>query len=210
MNTIFLHGLGQTPSGWESTIASLPKHLNITCPNLYKLCQYEEITYEKLYSSFKDYCNQFSSPINLCGLSLGAILALNYAIDYPDRVKTLIVIAPQIKTPRLLLICQNIIFKFIPKRYFLMSGVNKEYLIQLSKSMMNLNLKNALKKVNCPVFVICGSKDYVNRKISKEIANLLQNATFHLIEGVGHEVNKDAPKTLSLFIQNFYKHCQLI
>ena len=33
--------------------------------------------------------------LNLCGLSLGAVLALNYAIDFPKKVNSLILIAPQ-------------------------------------------------------------------------------------------------------------------
>ena len=48
-----------------------------------------------MYAAFCDYCGGFSQSLNLCGLSLGAVLALNYAIDFPQRVNSLILFAPQ-------------------------------------------------------------------------------------------------------------------
>jgi pimeloyl-ACP methyl ester carboxylesterase len=39
----------------------------------------------KIYTTFVKYCNNFTDKLNLCGLSLGGILALNYTIDYPKK-----------------------------------------------------------------------------------------------------------------------------
>lgn len=204
MNTIFVHGLGQTPFCWESTISYLPKQMVIECPNLFELCTSKDVSYQKLYAAFIAYCDRFTPPLNLCGISLGAILALNYAIDYPGKVNSLVTIAPQFKMPRFLIIWQSMIFNCLPEKYFLKSGVEKKYLVKLSKSMMNLNFKRDLKRVDCPVLVICGSKDYVNRKASKILANNLENANHYLMKEAGHEVNRDAPKSLALAIKGFY------
>ena len=56
-----------------------------------------------MYAAFCDYCGGFSQSLNLCGLSLGAVLALNYAIDFPQRVNSLILIAPQYDMPKFLI-----------------------------------------------------------------------------------------------------------
>ena len=56
-----------------------------------------------MYAAFCDYCGDFSQSLNLCGLSLGAVLALNYAIDFPQRVNSLILIAPQYDMPKFLI-----------------------------------------------------------------------------------------------------------
>ncbi|MDY5642458.1 MAG: alpha/beta fold hydrolase [Candidatus Faecousia sp.] len=59
--------------------------------------------YSSMYAAFCDYCGGFSQSLNLCGLSLGAVLALNYAIDFPQRVNSLILIAPQYDMPKFLI-----------------------------------------------------------------------------------------------------------
>ena len=52
--------------------------------------------------------------IDLCGLSLGGILALNYAIDYPNKVEKLVLIGTPYRVPKVMFSIQNIIFKFLP------------------------------------------------------------------------------------------------
>lgn len=205
MSTIFVHGLGQTSLSWQPTVSHLPKEMAITCPDLYNLCENQDLTYQKLYAAFVDYCDKFSQPLNLCGISLGAILALNYAIDYPKRVNSLVLIAAQFKMPRFLMMCQNIIFSILPEKYFLKSGVSKKHMIQLSKSMLDINFNRGLKYISCPVLVVCGAKDYVNQKAAKKLTDRLTNKNYHIIENAGHEVNIEAPKSLALALEVFYR-----
>ena len=58
------------------------------------------VTYKELYSAFSGECDRENEEIVLCGLSLGAVLALNYAIDHPDKVEAIVLIAAQYKMPR--------------------------------------------------------------------------------------------------------------
>ena len=81
MKFIFLHGLGQTPFSWNETINSLSSKDDIICLDLFKINN--NFNYENLYEAFSNYCESFKSPINICGLSLGGIIALNYAIKNP-------------------------------------------------------------------------------------------------------------------------------
>lgn len=45
-------------------------------------------------------CDKFDEPIDWCGLSLGGVLALNYAIERPDKVKSLVLIATPYMIPK--------------------------------------------------------------------------------------------------------------
>jgi len=83
MKTILLHGLGQTSSSWNATINTMGKSEDILCPNLFDWFGDKEVCYQALYFAFSEYCKQFSEPINICGLSLGGILALQYGIENP-------------------------------------------------------------------------------------------------------------------------------
>ena len=86
MKTILLHGLGQTSSSWKNTINTMGKSADILCPNLFDWFEDKEVCYQVLYLAFSEYCKQFSEPVNICGLSLGGILALQYGIENPDKI----------------------------------------------------------------------------------------------------------------------------
>ena len=64
--------------------------------------------------------------IDLCGLSLGGVLSLNYAIEYPHKINSLVLIAPQYKMPVNLLKVQNLLFRFMPKAAFQSTGFEKK------------------------------------------------------------------------------------
>lgn len=53
--------------------------------------------------------DNISGQLNLCGLSLGVVLALNYIIDNPKKVNSLVLIAGQSEMPKALLKLQNIV-----------------------------------------------------------------------------------------------------
>lgn len=197
MKYILLHGMGQNASSWDKTISYLPDATETVCPELSNFFSEDNCNYNKMYSSFCKYCNSFSEPLNLCGLSLGAVLALNYAIDFPQKVSSLILIAPQYNMPKFLLKVQNVLFKFMPESQFKDIGFKKKDFITLTNSMADMDFTSSLNKVNCPVVVICGEKDNVNKKAAIKLARELPNAKFSTIDNSGHEVNVDNPQGLA-------------
>ena len=204
MKYILLHGMGQNASSWNETISFLPNTSEIVCPELSDFFSEGNCYYSKMYTAFCDYCNNFSEPLNLCGLSLGAVLALNYAIDYPRRVKSLILIAPQYDMPKFLLKVQNVLFKFMPESQFKDIGLTKKDFITLTISMADMDFTSGLEKVSCPVLVLCGEKDNVNKKAAVKVAEKLSKAKFSTIENSGHEVNIDNPNGLAKAMKELY------
>lgn len=197
MKYILLHGMGQSASSWDKTISYLPDTTETVCPELSDFFREGNCNYSEMYESFCGYCNRFSEPLNLCGLSLGAVLALNYAIDFPQKVSSLILIAPQYDMPKFLLKVQNVMFKIMPESQFKDIGLKKNDFIALTNSMADLNFTSGLDKVNCPVLVICGEKDKVNKKSAIKLAGKLQNAKLITVDNSGHEVNVDNPQGLA-------------
>ena len=154
-----------------------------------------------MYANFCDYCNNISEPLNLCGLSLGAVFALNYAIDFTQKVNSLILIAPQYDMPKFLLKVQNVLFKFMPESQFKDIGLTKKDFITLTNSMADIDFTNNLDKVSCPVLVLCGEKDNVNKKAAVKLTEKMPNAKFATIESSGHEVNIDNPQGLAKMME---------
>lgn len=204
MKRILIHGLGQKSSSWNKTISYMMEQDNIICPDLSLFLREKDVTYSNLYKAFSEYCDNISEPLNLCGLSLGAVLALNYVIDNPKKVKSLVLIAAQYEMPKMLLKLQNVIFKFMPEKSFKSMGMSKNDFIELTRSMMNLNFNEGLNNISCPVLVLCGEKDTPNKKATINLSESISKAEMKFIKNAKHEVNNDAPKELAKILNNFY------
>ena len=179
---------------------------DILCPDLSAILDGKEASYNNLYSSFIEYCNKIEGQIELCGLSLGGILALNYAIDYPNKVKKLVLIGTPHKVPKVMFSIQNMIFKFLPKSLFETMAFNKKDTFILGSTMKNLDFSNRVQNVKCPTLVICGEKDSTNIKSSQYLADNIKNAKLEIIKNTGHIVNEENPEELSKLLNKFWNN----
>lgn len=210
MKHILIHGLGQDASSWNETISYMIEQDNIICPELSFLLKEKEASYSNLYKAFSEYCDNISGQLNLCGLSLGAVLALNYIIDNPKKVNSLVLIAGQYEMPKILFKLQNIAFKFIPEKSFNSMGISKNDFIKLTTSMMNLNFNEGLNNISCPVLLICGEKDTPNKKATINLSKKISKSEIKFIKGAKHEVNNDNPKELGEILNQFITYLKNI
>ena len=204
MNCIFIHGLGQKPSSWDKVISLMPEQLHVACPDLFALINGMEAKYQSLYRAFSAYCTKQAEPLNLCGLSLGGVLAIHYAIDNPAKMQSLVLISAQYKMPKNLLKIQNAMFRLMPKSLFKNMGLQKSEVIGLTKSMMDLDFSKRLKDISCPTLILCGEKDGANKKAAKGLAENIPNAKLRLVDRAGHELNVESPDGLAAILSAFY------
>ncbi len=204
MKYLYLHGLGQKPDSWNKVIKETKVSESSISLSLAGMLEGKDVTYSELYSAFSEECDKENEAIVLCGLSLGAVLALNYAIDHPDKVKALVLIAAQYKMPKKLLKFQNMLFRLMPNSMFRQIGFKKADVISLCGTMAELDFRDSLHNVSCPVLIVCGEKDNANKKASKELCHYLNNSYFHELMKTGHEANIEAPEELAIVLQQFY------
>ena len=205
MKKILIHGSGHKADSWNKVIAYMENDKDILCPNLATILNEKETSYTNLYSSFAEFCNEIDGKIDLCGLSLGGILALNYAIDYPDKVEKLILIGTPHKVPKVMFSIQNVVFKLLPKSLFETMAFDKNNTFILGKTMKKLDFSNRVHKVQCPTLVISGEKDSANIKSAYYLSKNIKNSKLKIIANTGHVVNEENPKELSRVISEFWK-----
>ena len=204
MKYLYLHGLGQKPDSWNRAIKETKVSGSSISLSLAEMLEGKDVTYKELYSAFSEVCEKEDEEIVLCGLSLGAVLALNYAIDHPDKIKALVLIAAQYKMPEKLLKFQNVLFRLMPNSMFKQTGFTKADVISLCGTMAELDFTESLHNVSCSVLIVCGEKDNANKKASKELACYLSKSSFYELLKTGHEVNIEAPEKMAMVLQKFY------
>ena len=207
---IFVHGSGHKATSWEKTISYMTYNEDIVCPNLSSILEGKEASYENLYSSFVKYCNEFDGQIHLCGLSLGGILALNFALDFPQKVKTLVLIGTPYKVPKVAFRFQNIIFRFLPKSIFETMAFDKKNTFALGDTMKNLDFSDRVKNIKCPTLILCGKKDSANMKSADYLSQSIISAELKIIENTGHVVNEENPKVLAELLSEYYLQSPMV
>lgn len=201
---ILVHGSGHKAESWNKMISYMENKEDIMCPDLFSVLEGKEAAYTNLYSSFAAYCNKIDGAVHLCGLSLGGILALNYALDFPEKVKSLVLIGTPHKVPRVMFEIQNVIFRFLPKSVFAQMAFNKKDTFILGNTMKNLDFSGRVKEIQCPTQIICGKKDSANIKSAYYFAENIENARLQMIEDAGHVVNEENPKALAGILTEHY------
>ena len=153
MKNILIHGLGQNNQSWDNIVINLKKNkMNTICPNLFEINNNTLLNYKNLYDKFSDFCNNQEEKVNLCGLSLGGILALDFAKEYPEKVNSIILIGTPYKIPKELFKVQNLIFKIMPKQTFENMGCSKRGFITLVLSCVLP--RNSLYETGSPLLSI--------------------------------------------------------
>lgn len=192
MKIVFLHGLGQRAAGWDQVASQFP---NTDCPELFEIAG-EKLNYSAILSSLEERYEHEKEPLCLCGLSLGGMLALDYALRHGDRVAAMVLLGARDRTPRLLMDIQDLLFRCMPDKAFASTGMKKEQVRDLTRSMKNLDFTDRLSTIHCPVTVACGAKDYPNLAAARRLAKYLPNARLYVVPHAGHELNTDAPDTV--------------
>jgi pimeloyl-ACP methyl ester carboxylesterase len=194
MKTVLLHGLGQTAQDWNAVVRQM-KSSNVDCPELFSFME-SDISYSEILSNLEQQYADTAEPLRICGLSMGAILALDFAIRHRDKVDSLVLIGAQYKVPTWLIDFQTILFCCMPHKAFDRMNISKNDMIRLAHSMRSLDFTSQLCGITCPVSVVCGKKDRANLKASEKLKELLPQAALHVIPDAGHEINKYAPDVI--------------
>ena len=204
MINILVHGLGQTDKSWDKVKEKLSQdNINVETPNLFEIAKNYQLTYENVFAVFVDYCNSFNDKLNLVGLSMGGLLAIDYAILHPEKIDSIILCGVPYEIPKKLFKLQNFIFKVMPKKTFDNMGVSKENFINLTNSMAELNIKEKISKIKCNALIVCGEKDKANLESANKLNENIKNSKLKVIKDAGHEVNIELPEKFTEVIKEF-------
>ncbi|WP_281247119.1 alpha/beta fold hydrolase [Bowdeniella nasicola] len=139
----------------------------------------------------------------LCGLSLGATVALQTAISYPDRVSKLVVCAAQVAPPRAVLAAQRAIFRLYPRRKLAAQGLDKDRLLAVMKAFGSLDISADLAAITAPIRVLIGANDTANRPAAELIAKRIPGAELCEVPGAGHTAHTDNPAAFNQLAIDF-------
>lgn len=202
----FLHGVGGSPLSWEEQVSKLPAQLPARAPWLRGMRpgSHEEFSLAAAAADIRlslklDGVNEGA----IVGHSLGAMVALQCAIDDPESVSHLVLVAGQARPSTAMLRTQRFMLRFMPARRLAAQGVSKERLMEALRTGDQFEGAGSLDQVACPTLVVCGARDTANVPASRYIAESVPGARLELVDGAGHDVMHEATAAFNALLYDF-------
>ena len=201
MKVVVLHGLGQTAVNYEQ----LTKHLREKGIESLAIDLSLKGPFDQVAAEVKKTLGALEEPYLLFGLSLGGVISLSLADALPF-CEGLILSGSQYNLKKNVLFrVQILVMSILPQSFYEKRGVEKTSILNLQKSMKQLDLTDKARRITLPTLIICGSNDRPNLKPAYELEKLIKNSKFLLIENGGHELNEEKPEELANSIEEFLK-----
>ena len=234
-NLLFIHGSGGNHSIWSHQYGRLHKKYNIIAVNLPghgPSGGSGEHTIERYCLWIKDIVDVLHlNKVVLVGHSLGAAIALQSAINYPEKIEGIVCIGagekmpvnsffleflqtnpPQIPAEIIDLICKFSLAK--ENRPKFISPLGKS--IAMSKvdvmygdlaACNNLDLTGQTDKIKVPALIVCGDEDKMTpHDLSRDLAAHIKRAKLETLAGAGHMAMIEKPaefnETLDKFVRS--------
>ncbi|MBE2998461.1 alpha/beta fold hydrolase [Nocardiopsis sp. HNM0947] len=204
---VFLHGLGAGPDSWDAELAALPDGFAGSAPHITGLSDQGDglFTFGAAAEEVVDGLDRRGiGRAHLCGLSIGAMLSLWTALEYPDRVASLVLSGGQVRPPRAALALQTAVFRVLPEGLAEPGGMDKRRFLAALEEVGRVDFSERLAEVGVPTLVMCGSWDVVNLPAARTMAEGLPHAQLRIVQGGGHELNVGRPADFAAALHRFY------
>ena len=132
------------------------------------------------------------------------MVTTRFAIDYPDRVTSLVLAGSQVRPSPALMKVQNAIMRLLPTRVVAQPGMSKQRMLAVLRAVGETDFRGELARINVPTLVFCGEKDRANIPAARELAAGISGAELQIVPGAGHEWNVQQPKEFSRRLNRFF------
>lgn len=206
---LFLPGLGAGKDPWAAQLGALPAGLTGLAPEIPGLDRAAtpgEFTLPDAARGLRDLLDERGiERAHVCGLSLGAMTATRLALDFPDRVASLVLSGSQVRPHPALMLIQRTVVRMLPERTAAGMDLTKAQWLGALRVVADTDFRSALPTIQAPTLVLCGSRDVANIPAARELAARIPHAELRIVPGAGHPWNVQYPELFSRTIADFYE-----
>ncbi len=188
---ILLHGNGEDGSGFVHQMEYFSRRYRVIAPDTRGHGESPRgtapFTIAQFARDLSDFLTELEIPrAALLGFSDGANIAMDFALEHPERVSALILNGGNLDPGGIKLSAQiPIEIGYRAARLFSRLSPKAKRNAELLGLMVNDPMipPEALERIAAPTLVICGTRDLIREEHSREIARRIPGARFSLIEG---------------------------
>jgi pimeloyl-ACP methyl ester carboxylesterase len=233
---IFVHGYSGALGNWKYVLELLPKEYHVYALDLRGFGQSENPGSYKLTENVED-IYAFSRELGVerftyVGHSLGGKIGYKFALDHPDVLKAMFLVAPapahDFIPPEQRAAFIDQITSVFGSQDELRGFIAEDFATPPSEEDMNefindvmaadpaakeecavwwvsTNLEPKLGNIMVPTFIVVGAKDRLPLDWEKRYANAIKGCRFEVLEDVGHMIPYESPERLVDLLTSFIK-----
>lgn len=234
---LLIHGLGSSTRDWEFQVPTFSQKYRVITIDLRGHGKTDKPKGPYNMQMFaKDIAELLEiigvTSTHILGISLGGGIAFQFAVDYPELVKSLIIVNAGIEIPAdsfkmkleafkrisiVRLVGMKKMGQVLAPRLFIkpeqedlrqklierwQENDKKAYLSAM-RALIGWSIRDHLDKIKCPTLIIGSDQDYAPSSIKEEYTTLLPNAKFIEIKDAGHAVAIEKPEEFNEIVMNF-------
>ena len=233
---LLVHGLGSSTRDWEEQVPIFSQKYQVITVDIRG---HGETDKPKGPYSIQDFAKDIAellmslgfSSVNILGISLGGLIAIQLTIDYPELIKTLVIVNA-VPSSRDLLSLEKIVndrIMLIKARGMRGMGEalapvlfikpeheelrkkfverwaenNPEAYISALKSIVGWNVTDHLHTIKCPTLVLTSDEDYIPVSVKEELVKQIQNSELVIINDARHTLPMERPKEFNAAVIEF-------
>ncbi|MFC8796556.1 alpha/beta fold hydrolase [Promicromonospora sp. NPDC057138] len=205
---LFLPGLGAGTDTWDLQLRALPAGFTGLATEISGLDQAATpgaFTFAAATLALRDLLDERGvERAHVCGLSLGGMTATHFALDFPERVASLVLSGSQVRPHPALTASVRTGVRMLPESIAESRGLTKAMWLGALGVIADVNFRGRLTSIQAPTLVLCGSRDVINIPAARELAATIPNAELRIIPRAGHPWNQQHPELFSRTIAEFY------
>ncbi|MBJ8109361.1 alpha/beta hydrolase [Bacillus cereus group sp. N6] len=233
---LLLHGLGGNANNWLYQRQYFKENWTVISLDLPGHGKSEglEILFKEYANVLYELCSYLKlQKVVMCGLSKGARVGIDFAIQYPGFVSSLIVVnafpylEPEDRKERIevydllslhdngktwvdtLLKAMGVADNEVIVRGFYQSlqSINSVHIQRLFAELVDYDQRPCLSNISCPTLIIRGENDdFVPEKYVREFERRLKNTTFIEFKNSGHLPYLEQPTSFNMTVERFLNH----
>jgi pimeloyl-ACP methyl ester carboxylesterase len=196
---VLLTGVRGDPAQWESTREPLARAFRLLTPSLPVTGpSTAPFVLEDAAAAVAAALDTASLPsAAVCGIGLGAMVALRLAAAQPARVSHLALVTRQVAVSPLLMSLPAVVLKLLPATAVARLGAGQPQILSLLDQVRPVDAVPLASRVTVPSTVLCGARDRINRRASERLAQALPQGRLQLIPRAGPAWPTQSPQLLA-------------
>ena len=183
---VFLHDMADTPLTWQDQVGALPEGWRPLTPWLRGMKPIDKVDFDLQAAADALSVIPLEHGVEsfaICGVGLGAAVALRCAADSPAMISGLILVNPLIAPPGAVLKMQKAALRMTPRSRLAAQNVDKDHLLAAMDMLATLDLGDALAVVGCPTLVVSSQAQPATQKLAADLVGRMLNASTVALPG---------------------------
>ncbi|MCL1923637.1 MAG: alpha/beta hydrolase [Propionibacteriaceae bacterium] len=200
---VFLHGPGQSPPAWQDVVGAINPDQPMVAPWLkgLKPTEHHGFSMDNAVGAVVDLMEaRGAEHADLVGYSLGGLVALRTALQYPKKIKHIVLISTPMVPAQAVLSRQLWVARLTPSMFF--KDISKEHVVAALEALAESDMWVDLSQLSTPTLVLAADGDPMGRASAEQAASH-KCAMKRLLPGTDANLLSTQPALLAQLISDF-------